>query len=641
MYDETNASPFDDPNYEPECNRSGNRPFAAVADVRYGRRDVLRGGVAALALGFVGARAHAKPSNATPAQLGFNAIAQSVSDEIGVPAGYVAKPFCPWGTPITGSYPAYLDGGLNTGAEQEQQIGMHHDGMHYFPFGGEAEGARHGLLVMNHEYIEQRYLHPNGATTVGGVRTVPDEVRKEIAAHGVSVVEIAKPGSEWEIVRGRYNRRITGGTVMELTGPVAGSDFVKTKFSPDGARTRGTLNNCAHGYTAWNTYLTCEENWTGYFFNADAVQPREHTRYGVPRSNGRYGWGTVSSIDEYARFNASTLGATPSDDYRNEPNSFGWVVEIDPFDPTSTPKKRTALGRFGHEGAWMAPVQQGQPVVVYMGDDSRFEYVYKFVSKGIWQKQKDNRDLLEEGTLFVARFNDDGSGDWIALVFGENGLTPENGFTSQADVLVNTRLAADLVGATPMDRPEWGTIDEANGDVYMTFTNNSRRTEPNAPNPRTTNRFGHIVRWRELGNRYFAKKFNWELFVLAGPASDSKNFAAPGAPALDADSEFSSPDGLWWDNGILWIQTDGNAFGNDQMLACVPETGEIRRFFTGVVNCEVTGVVSTPDYRTLFVNLQHPGEGDPTSSDWPDRGGRRPRSASVIVERIDGGVIGQ
>jgi hypothetical protein len=650
MYDDRDTSPFADPNYEPDCNTSGNRPFASVLEARCARRAVLQGGVAAMAFGFVGA-ARAQEVDETldwdwrgrgrRARLGFAAIPQSTADTVEVPAGYAPTPFARWGEPIVAPYPAYLDGGFNTGADQEKQIGMNHDGMHYFPlhqWGGRKE---RGLLVMNHEYIDTLYIHPNGATVAGGVRIVEDEVRKEIAAHGVSVIEIEKSGGQWSIVRGRYNRRITAGTEMEITGPARGSDLLKTKFSREGTRTRGTVNNCAHGYTPWGTYLTCEENWAGYFFNTDAARPREQTRYGVPSSFGRYGWGTIDANDAYARFNASTRGASALDDYRNEPNAFGWVVEIDPFDPASTPKKRTALGRFAHEGAWVAPVRFNQPVVVYMGDDSRNEYVYKFVSRGRWRLRGRERDLLEDGTLYVARFNDDGSGDWIALVFGRNGLTPANGFKSQADILVNTRLAADFVGATPMDRPEWGTVEEETRWVYMTFTNNSARTSPNSPNPRAPNPFGHIVRWRERGIGYDGARFDWELFILAGDESDSRNFAAPGAPPLDASNAFSSPDGLWYENGILWIQTDGNAFGNDQMLACVPESGDIRRFFTGPVNCEVTGVVSTPDNRTLFVNIQHPGEGAAGSSNWPDRGATRPRSATVVVEKLDGGVIGR
>jgi hypothetical protein len=639
MYDDPKTSPFADPNYEPECNASGNKPFAAVLEARYGRRAILQGGVAAMALGFIGGAQAREQAN--PARLSFASIAQSTADTVEVPAGYTPVPFARWGEPIIAPYPDYIDGGFNTGAEQEKQIGMGHDGMHYFPIAGREGGSQRGLLVMNHEFIDTNFLLPNGSTIVNGVRTIEDEVRKEVAAHGVSVIEIEKSGGAWSIVRGGLNRRITAGTPMEITGPARGSDLLKTAFSTDGTRTRGTLNNCAHGYTPWNTYLTCEENWAGYFFNADAVRPREQVRYGVPTAFGRHGWGTVESNDAYRRFNASARGATALDDYRNEPNNFGWVVEIDPFDPASTPKKRTALGRFAHEGAWVAPVRENRPVVVYMGDDSRGEYVYKFVSRGAWRRNGDNRNLLEEGTLYVARFNDDGSGAWIDLVFGRNGLTPANGFASQADVLVNTRLAADFVGATPMDRPEWGAIEPETRFVYMTFTNNSRRTAPSASNPRAPNPFGHIIRWRERNARYESAAFDWELFILAGDASDSRNFAAPGQPPLDDTNAFSSPDGLWYNDGILWIQTDGNAFGNDQMLACTTDNGDIRRFLTGPVECEVTGVVTTPDNRTLFVNIQHPGGNIPGASSWPDGGSARPRAATVIVERPDGGVVGR
>jgi len=628
---------------EPARIQSSSPAFGDVLARRFGRRAFI-GGAAALAAagpltGFLAPR-DAQAGEPLPA-LNFRAVPNSSADRIVVAEGYTATPFIPWGTPLTGNYPAYKDGGLNTGEEQEQQVGMHHDGMHFFPL--KAGASDHGLLCVNHEYIDQRVLLPHGPTYENGVRTVEDELRKELAAHGVSVIEIrrdAKGG--WSLERSRYNRRITAATPMELTGPVRGSDHVKTRYSPDGTKARGTIANCSRGYTPWNSYLTCEENWSGYFFSTDEDMPREHTRYGVLKERGRYGWGTYSGVDVYDRFNASTRGATAAEDYRNEPNTFGWVVEIDPFDPTSTPLKRTALGRFAHECVAIPDAVAGQPIVAYMADDTQFEYLYKFVSARPFDPQGDNRDLLEDGRLYAARFNADGSGEWLALVFGENGLTPQNGFADQADVLVNTRLAADFVGATPMDRPEWVTIHPATGTVYATLTNNTARDTPNAANPRAANPYGHIIRWDETGAHHTGEAFTWDIFVLAGPENDSRVMTADGPRPLTKDNMFSSPDGLWFDAaGILWIETDGNETGgHDALLAAEPLSGEIRRFLTGVAGCEMTGLAGTPDRRTLFCNVQHPGNNDPAGSSFPDGPGRRPRSTTLVVARNDGGTVG-
>lgn len=639
---------------EPLGNTSVNPTFDAVLAARLSRRRLLQGSLSAGTLAFFGVSltgcggggSSDSGSEPPPANLlGFNAIPISSTDTLSVAAGYTAVAFAPWGTPLTGSLPPYLDGGLNSGTEQEQQVGMHHDGMHYFPIDSKTGGSSstEGLLVINHEYIDPNTLHPNGPTVMDNQRVVTDEVRKEIAAHGVSVVHIRQQNGVWSIVTpSPFNRRITAGTPMTLSGPVAGSDFVKTLHSPDGSRTRGTLNNCANGYTPWNTYLTCEENWAGYFVNKDETLPREHRRYGVSTSTGRYGWETVTTgEDEYLRFNASTQGATATDDYRNEPNAFGWIVEIDPFDPNSTPVKRTALGRFAHESVAIHAPSAGKPIVAYSGDDSRFEYIYKFVSAGNYDAATANGSLLDSGTLYVAKFNNDGTGEWLALVFGQNGLTEANGFTSQADVLVNTRTAADLVGATKMDRPEWIAIHPDTADVYCTLTNNSRRTleQVDGANPRGPNPYGHIIKWTEDSADYTGTTFTWDIFILSGTVQDSSG--------LTADNFHNSPDGLWFDTaGRLWIQTDGQygePWGNNQMLAADTATGELRRFFVGPLECEVTGITATPDRKTLFVNIQHPGEdGSPTelTSHWPDGGSARPRSSTVIITKDDGGEVG-
>jgi secreted PhoX family phosphatase len=628
---------------EPLSNHSDNPTFASILEADIGRRSLLKGGVGAAMIGMLAA-----PLAGCKIDLGeltFEPIPVGRDDTVAVPPGYSAKPFLPWGTPITGSYPPYKDGGLNTGAEQEQQMGMNHDGIHFFPIdcrkGGSA--SHHGLLVMNHEYIEPHQLHPNGPTVVAGVRTIADEVRKEVAAHGVSIVEIRNKRGQWEVVKSPLNRRITGATPMEIGGPARGHAKMRTKYSPDGTRTRGTLNNCAHGYTPWNTYLTCEENWAGYFVNKDASRPREHSRFGVPSSASRYRWETVTDQDVYARFNASSLGASATEDYRNEPNTFGWVVEIDPFDPNSVPVKRTALGRFAHEGVIFQEAKEGKPLVCYSGDDAQNEYIYKFISKAKYNKKKAGGWMLDEGTLYAARFDADGSGKWLALDINDPDFQAaclQKGvvFTDQADVLINTRLAADTVGATKMDRPEWGAVHPFTGEVYFALTNNSGRTpaQVDAANPRGPNPYGHIIRFRESDKWGAGTTFSWDIFLLSGPQGDSSN--------LDENSIHASPDGLWFDQrGVLWIQTDmsgsqetSGPFGNNQMLAVNPnDPSDIRRFLVGPPLCEVTGIITTPNGRTAFVNIQHP---DGTSH-WPDGGNARPRSATVIITRDDGGII--
>jgi secreted PhoX family phosphatase len=672
------------PDDEPICNRSNNPAFESILSNRLQRRQVLKGSLAlavtSMFAGPVISAVRPRAAAASSTMLGFKAVPVSEADAIVVPEGYTARVLIPWGDPITGDYPAYsLE---STGEEQSMQVGSHHDGMHFFPIEGESpyEGSSEdGLLVVNHEYVEPRYMHAtaigtaldsSGLPMVGEMRAA-DEVLKELNGHGVSIVRVQKQADgSWAMVRDPLNRRITGLTTMEISGPVRGSNLVKTKYSPDGTSTRGTLNNCAHGVTPWNTYIAAEENWAGYFRNGDVMQnsagemepnlPREHARYGVETGVSRYAWELADSgADEYIRFDASTKGASPTEDYRNEPNTFGWLVEIDPFDPESTPQKRTALGRFAHEGVVFQPAIEGESVVCYSGCDARFEYIYKYVSAEPYFKETASGDLLDDGTLYVAKFNDDGSGEWVALVFGENGLTPENGFSDQADVLVNTRTAADFVGATKMDRPEWGAVDPNTKAVYFTLTNNTRREaeQVDAPNPRANNGWGHIIRWTETGGDPTANTFEWDLFVLAGPENDSKDLEGK---SLNDDNKFACPDGLWFDSeSRLWIQTDiGESeqnqgdfaqFGNNQMLAADPNTGEIRRFLTGPIGQEITGVITTPDQRTMFINVQHPGAttteedfaANTLKSRWPDQDTAvYPRSATVVITKDDGGVIG-
>jgi len=664
---------------EPQCNTSANRNFYDVMDARVARRGFLSGGLATIATGLIGASLSGKGALAqsTSSLIGFTPVPVSFDDTVVVPEGYSFQILGGIGEPISGDMPAYRPG-ANTGAEREHQIGQCHDGIHFFPIDGVS--SEDGLLVLNHEYIEPRFLHAEKEGYKGvahdkrsvvydadGMRD-DDEVRMEIASHGISVYRTAKQADgQWAIVADPHNRRITANTPIEIGGPVRGSAHVRTKYSPDGAMTRGTVNNCAHGVTPWNTYLAAEENWAGYFSNTTELDqkpdlPREHVRYGVSTNpnGGRYGWHKAKSgADEYVRWDATVTGASATEDYRNEPNTYGYMVEIDPFDPESTPVKRTHLGRFAHEGVVFAPAVEGAPVVCYSGDDARFEYIYKFVSDGVFVPGETDGSILDSGTLYVAKFNDDGSGEWIALAAGRNGLTPANGFADLADILVNTRLAGDIVGATKMDRPEWGTVDPNSGDLYFALTNNSRRTlaQVDAVNPRAENNFGQIVRWNYENGDHTKASFEWDLFVIAGNA---RNSALATGGALSDDSVFACPDGLWCDgDSRLWIQTDMGdkgpddagpleEFGMNMLLAADPATGEIKRFMTGPWGQECTGVVTTPDGKTMFVNFQHPGAhasaeefaAGSFGSGFPDYDGTVPRCATVVISKDDGGVVG-
>jgi secreted PhoX family phosphatase len=628
-------------------NASSVPVFGEILEKRLSRRALLKGaaltGVSA-ALPLSGCATDTTVRDMT---LGFEGVPVSTADRVTVPAGYDASVLFAWGDPVghpAGSPPFRADAG-NTAAEQSLQAGMHHDGIHYFPLPFGSRNSAGGLLVMNHEYTDDGLLHTDGFANWSA-----EKVDKSQNAHGCSVIEVRSRSGHWEVVRpSPFARRVTAQTPMWIGGPAAGSNGMRTAADPSGREVLGTINNCAHGYTPWGTYLTCEENWDNYFANSGEVTA-DMKRNGI-RAKGRgFRW------EEFdGRFDA---GKHP-----NEPNRFGWVVEFDPYDPQSKPVKRTALGRFSHEGACTTTANDGR-LVVYMGDDRVFEYIYKFVSRDAWSAndRKLNAGILDHGVLYVARFRDDGGGEWIPLVHGAGALTADKGFIDQADVLIRTRAAADAVGATPMDRPEWIAVQPQTKEVYCTLTNNSRRGAKGNPaanpaNPRDNNVFGQIIRWREADGDPAALRFEWDLFAVAGDPQHPE----PARHGNIKGDPYGSPDGLWFDDsGLLWIQTDVSAstlnrkhyarLGNNQMLAANVRTGETRRFLTGPRGCEITGVVMTPDARTMFVNIQHPGESpkgrnDPANpaaySRWPDgASGVRPRSATVVIQRRDEGVIG-
>ena len=612
------------------------------------RRVVLTSGVAAVVAllaggcaatgGTPGAPAADAPDTPdAPDAPGFTPVPPSAADSLAVPPGYEAALLYKWGDPtgMPGAMPPWRPDASTTAVDQAVQAGMHHDGMHFFPL---AHDGQRGLLVLNHEYTDEGLLHGDGAR---GAHSL-ERVRKSQHAMGVSVIEVAAGRGGWQLLLpSRHARRIHGNTPMRIAGPAAGAPAMRTALNPAGDAVLGTFANCAMGVTPWGTYLTCEENFQGYFGGpgrAPADLPASLRRYGVAPGGQWVDWW---QHDE--RFDVTR--------HPNEANRFGWVVEIDPMDPTSTPVKRTALGRKRQESATCTLTRDGR-VAVYMGDDGRFEYIYKFVSRDRVRPggYAANRDLLDHGTLYAARFDTGGRGQWLALQPGAPGLA------TLADVVINARGAADAAGATPMDRPEWIAVHPQSGEVFVTLTNNTQRGLPGRPavdaaNPRAGNGTGHIIRWREAGADAASTAFDWDIFALAGDP------AVPGSaaryPTADADA-FGAPDGLHFDSGgLLWIQTDMSGqlmhkgplarLGNNQMLCANLATGRIRRFMTGPRGCEITGCVVTPDRRTLFVNIQHPGETSDdggTSGHWPDGGTTRPRSAIVAVRRTDGGVVG-
>ena len=726
-----------------------------------GRRALLKGGLGLAALGFMGLQGCTSGYSASPAlapaptpvtrpgALNFNAVAKTVADAIAVPPGYTATVLYRFGDPLNAATGAFSNLGTDTAASMDFRAGDNHDGIYFFGLSADgrfdpAESNR-GLLVMNHEYMEWFFIHATPySIDAAGNRTVEAEVRKEMAALGVSIVEVQRNGSAWSYnVNSAFNRRITTLTRMRMSGPAGGSAFMRTRFSTDGTATRGTFNNCANGFTPWGTYLTCEENWAFGFRRTAAGAARTAkenaglTRYNIgATAAGNWGWATLPG-DDFARWNIDLTGADATADYRNAPNTFGWVVEIAPFAPTSEPRKRTALGRFFHEGAWPSRPIPGSRLAWYMGCDARGEYIYKFVSDAAWNVADLNGGLaagdkyLNAGKLYVARFNDNGTGTWLELSLGSNNITaanPSYAFADQADVLIHARLAADAAGATKMDRPEWGAVDPVNGQVYMTLTNSNaanrlvtgtptgRAALTDAANPRVYNDprtdnsaqrgnpNGHIIRWREAGDDPAATTFTWDIFLFGSRAGrDPNNINISG---LDASNDFSSPDGLWFSSttGILWIQTDDNAYTdvtNCMLLAALPGTvgdgsvksitgtdatnatrtvtsptgaapgaARLRRFLVGPKDCEVTGITESHDGRALFVNIQHPGEetfdparlfdvnvayrnnatatgptailADPTryTSHLPDGGNARPRAATIVITKNDGGLVG-
>ena len=731
----TDKIDFNDEN----SNTSSNPSFDSVLQARLSRRGLLRGSVGTVGTAMLGGLAVAAcggsdeavtPAPVAASLLGFSAVAKSLADKVTVPAGYTASVLYALGDPLTAGTPAYKNDGTDT--DYENRAGDHHDGMEWFGLdaGGKPSTSAidRGLLAMNHEAttdekLSSFFLHANGGTS-----TLPrpaSEVDKEVAIHGISVVEVKNTGGMWATLpASAFNFRLTAlSTNIQLSGPARGNALMVTKYSTDGTKARGTLNNCGTGKTPWGSFLTGEENWAGYFTrkSTDDTARNDKTvvslkRYGRNAGTAsRHGWESAGTDDRYARWDISQGAGTANADYRNEINTFGYIVELDAYDKNKTARKRTALGRFAHESAAFGTPVVGQPLAVYMGDDSRGEYIYKFVSAANWSaadatpadRVTTGDKYLDSGKLYVAKFKSDGKGDWIELsitnplIAGYATYT----FADQADVLVNVRLAADAVGATKMDRPEWCSTNVANGEIYFTLTNNSNRAvasstmPPDSANPRVYtdlkngtsaqngNPNGHILRLKEGATGSAAISFSWDVYVFgaeSGAVAGSVNLSS-----LTADQDFSSPDGLVFSpsTGIMWIQTDDGAYTdvtNCMMLAALPgQVGDgakktlnytkadgsalnvdtyvgkaptantLKRFLVGAKDSEITGLCETPDGKALFINIQHPGEGtkmadiaDPTkyTSQWPSNAGygagKRPRSATIVITKNDGGRIG-
>jgi len=712
---------------EEDSNHTANPQFEQVLDTRLSRRGLLRGAAGAAGAGVLGASALSGCATAGGAagttgpaltSLGFKPVAKSLADKVVVPEGYTAQIIYALGDPLAAGVPAFKNDG--TDSAFEQRAGDHHDGMEWFSLDASGKPSNsfnsRGLLAMNHEATTDEKLSSFFIHANGGTATLPRpaaEVDKELAIHGLSVVEVMSNGKQWTTQQGSaFNRRVTTMTQATLHGPARGSEHLVTKFSTDATLCRGTLNNCGTGKTPWGSFVSGEENWYGYFFRDAQDDDRRKKdkqvqalkRYGRKAGEAsRHGWESAGAQDQYVRWNNGALAASAKEDYRNEMNTFGYVVEMDPYDKSQPVRKRTGLGRFAHESVAFAKPVAGQPIVAYMGDDARGEYIYKFVSDAKWDAADANPanrlaagdKYLDKGTLFAARFKDNGSGEWLELSMNNPVIAGSSyfEFKSNADVAIFTRLAADAVGATKMDRPEWNGVHPRTGEVYFTLTNNSNRNAATADavNPRVYtdmkgskeqkgNVNGHIVRLADASPA--GTSFKWDIYVFGAEAGADKS--AVNLSNLTDDNDMSAPDGLVFSpaTGVCWIQTDDGAFTdktNCMMLAAIPgKVGDggartvkhgdkqvttyvgktptpstLARFLVGPKGCEITGWCETPDGRAMFINIQHPGEStamadvnDPAKyqSQWPANAGygagKRPRSATIVITKNDGGVLG-
>ncbi|SDC81553.1 PhoX family protein [Actinokineospora iranica] len=638
-------------------NTSDNAYFGDVVRSIVSRRGMLRAGavlaVAGAGAAVVGGSAAAAPAGEQgqdrrrPARgLDFAPVAPNTEDRIVTAEGYESAVVIKWGDPVLPGAPAF-DFDKQTAAAQAKQFGFNNDFCGLVPLTHDRY-----LMVSNHEYTSESFMFKG----FDAANPTEEQVRIGWAAHGLSVVAVERDGRSGKLlpkIDRRYNRRITMTSEFEVDGPAAGSALLRTKADPSGRKVLGTMNNCAGGVTPWGTILSGEENFNQYFANANQVtDPVAKARL------ARYGLSGGATTRKWERFDERFDVAKEP----NEVNRFGWVVELDPLEPDSAPVKHTALGRFKHEGANIQVARDGR-VVAYLGDDERFDYIYKFVStqrmrpgQSRWARAH-NKKLLSEGTLYVARFTGDspaseigsqtppsdgafdGTGEWIPLASGDKSYV--DGFTAE-EVYVFTRLAADKVGATKMDRPEDVQPNPVTGRVYAALTNNTDRGKPGKEgpteiNPRNGNRHGHVLEWEEKGGDHTALTFSWRLLLVCGdPAATDTYF---GGYDKSQVSPISCPDNLAFDrHGNLWISTDGNALGSNDGLFAVatqgPERGHVKQFLTVPIGAETCGPVIEDKF--VLVSVQHPGELDGASADnpmahWPEGGSAQPRPAVAVI----------
>lgn len=616
--------------------------FAEVASRRLSRRELLASGLAAgyaVTGGSLFERV-LKSGRAPNSGLDFLPIKPSTSEGIVVAQNYRSQVVVGWGDPLqAGMEPFSLE--KLTARRQASSFGYNNDFIGFMPLPAGSKNSDRGLLAVNFEYVNPELMFPVSDPKM----LTKEQVEICLEAVGFGVVEIRRSDQGWHtVVDGAYNRHYSATTAMEVSGPAAGHARMKTSKHTDGKTATGTLANCAAGKTPWGTVLSAEENFQSMFGNASTLTDPQ-----AKRSAARYGLGEKES--EYAwerHFDRFDVAKEP-----NEANHFGWVVEFDPYDPEWTPVKRTALGRCRHEAATTHVTKSGK-VVMYTGDDARFEYVYKFVCAKPYnpRDRKANRGIMDEGILYVAKFHEDGTGEWVPLVFGQGPLTPANGFHDQGDVAIDARIAADLVGATKMDRPEDIEVNPIDQKVYLVCTNNTDRGKEGKAgtdkvNPRAVNAHGHILTLTEAGNDHAATRFDWDLFMICGDPADPTTYFAGCDKSLV--TPISCPDNICFDDaGNLWIATDGQERAlkyRDGFFAVPtsgPDRGKLRQFMASVLGSEVCGPEFTPDGKTAFLAIQHPGEGstfEKPSTRWPDGTGV-PRPSVIAIEANDRSRIG-
>jgi uncharacterized protein len=634
-----------DPTDSPEGKRgrATTSHIESIIATRLSRRSALLGMGAAAGAAMFGGRLFGDGTvRAAAPALTFGELPRVYDEKDHVAGGYTKQVLLRWGDPIMAGAPGFEPAAM-TGASQAKQFGYNCDFVGYMPLPVGSNSSDHGLLCVNHEYTNAHVMFPGMTEDDAAGKLDKNQAEVTMEAHGHSVVEIKKTGGQWQVVQDSpYGRRITASTAIKLTGPAAGHELLKTSADPTGTEVLGTLDNCSGGTTPWGTVLFCEEGAADWF-GGDATKvpnPAFFEQAGYAEVGDAYGWSQYQD-----RFNV--------DKEPNEPNRFDWVVEYDPYEPGSQPVKRTALGRFGHEAAASVINKDGR-AVVYMGDDDYFEYAYKFVSRGTVDTadRSKNANLLDDGTLYVARFNDDGTLDWLPLVFGQGPLTPENGFNNQGDVVMQPRKAGDLLGATPMDRPEDFEPNPVIGRVYLVMTKNKSREADklNAANSRAKNITGHILELLPPGEGkdadHAALQYKWDAFILAGDPAAAEHGAKYGAQ-VSANGWFACPDNIAFDpQGRLWIATDGAPdFGIADGLYGTEVEGPGRAvpklLYAAPMDAEVCGPCFTPDGQTLFLAIQHPAENSETlekaTTLWPDFDSKLPPRPSIVVITKDGG----